>query len=390
MRVRLTLLCALALAQAALADVAPPPARPAPLASADAPELKTGYKVVEAAKGLDHPYSIAFLPDGSMLVTERAGRLRLIKDGALQAKAIEGVPPVHTGSQAGLFDIVLHPKFAENSIVYLTYASGTNSKNATRVARARFDGAALQELKVIFETVPLKDTNNHYGGRMAFLPDGTFALTVGDGFEYREKAQDFSTNLGKIVRLTEDGGVPADNPYESVLDTHRKNYTIGHRNQQGLAFDAVSGRLYETEHGPRGGDELNVIEPGRNYGWPVITYGMDYSGAYVSPFTEREGMEQPVLQWTPSIAPSGLAIYRGDKFPQWAGDAFVGALAFKHLRRVDLDEQGRVVGEQKLLTDLNERIRDVRVSPDGYLYLTTDYPAEGKETGRVLRIEPAP
>jgi glucose/arabinose dehydrogenase len=389
-RIALVFLALSAATSNATADVAPEPVRPPPPAPAQAPELKTGYKVTEVAKGLDHPYAVAFLPDGALLVTEREGRVRLIRNGHLQAQPVAGVPRVHHGGQAGLFDIVLHPKFAENSFVYLVYAHGTAAANATRVARARFDGTALQDLKVIFEAAPLKDTSNHYGGRLAFISDTEFALAIGDGFEYREKAQDNTSHLGKIVVLNDDGTTPANGPFMRTPNARPDIYTNGHRNQQGLAFDTVSGRLYETEHGPQGGDELNVIEPGRNYGWPVITYGMDYSGAYVSPYTTREGMEQPVVQWTPSIAPSGLAIYRGDKFPAWEGDAFVGALAHKHLRRVDLDDRGNATGEQRLLTDLDERIRDVRVSPDGYLYVTTDYPAAGKKTGRVLRIEPTP
>lgn len=379
-----------AICAAASADVAPEPPRPAPPAPAPAKVVTSGYKVVEIAKGLDHPYSIAFLPDGAMLVTERAGRLRMIKDGKLVDAPIGGVPPVHVGSQAGLFDVVLHPKFAENNLIYLVYAHGTGKQNATRVARARLDGAMLQDLKVIFEAAPLKDTNSHYGGRMAFLADGTFALTVGDGFEYREKAQDLSAHLGKIVHLNDDGTVPQDNPFTAQKGARPEIWSRGHRNEQGLAFDGETGRLWEHEHGPQGGDELNIIEPGRNYGWPVITYGMDYSGAYVSPYTERPGMEQPVVYWTPSIAPSGLAIYRGDKFPAWNGDLFVGALAFKHLRRVDLDEAGNVAAQEELLTELGQRIRDVRTGPDGYIYVTTDYDAKANPSGRVLRLEPAP
>jgi aldose sugar dehydrogenase len=375
---------AVAVGATASAEVAPdalsaPPPPPQP-----AKEIKAGYKVTEIAKGLDHPWSMAFLPDGSMLVTERVGRLRLIKGGSLQHDPIRGVPAVHTGSQAGLFDVVLHPKFAENSIVYLTYAAGTAAANGTRVARARFDGSALQDLQVIFKAMPLKDTDNHYGGRMAFLADGTFALTIGEGFEYREKAQDLTSDLGKIVRLNEDGSVPQDNPFIGRASVRPEIYTWGHRNEQGLSFDSQSGRLYETEHGPRGGDELNIIVPHRNYGWPVITYGMDYSGAYVSPYTQRPGLEQPVIYWTPSIAPSGLAMYHGDKFPAWQGDLFVGALAFKHLRRVHLDERGNVVEQEQLLNDLHWRIRDVRAAPDGYLYVCTD-----EDDGRVLRLEPA-
>ena len=363
---------------------APEPVRGLPPPPQPAKVIKTGYKVTEIAKGLDHPWSMAFLPDGSILVTERVGRLRVIKNGSLQAEPVGGVPAVHTGSQAGLFDIVLHPNFAQNNIVYLTYASGTAAANGTQVARARFDGSQLQDLHVIFKAMPLKDTDNHYGGRMAFLPDGTFALTIGEGFEYREHAQDLTSDLGKIVRLQEDGSVPQDNPFIGRASVRPEIYTWGHRNEQGLIFDAQSGRLYETEHGPRGGDELNIIVAGRNYGWPVITYGMDYSGAYVSPYTQRAGLEQPVIYWTPSIAPSGLAIYRGDKFPAWRGDLFVGALAFKHLRRVHLDEHGNVVDQEQLLNDLNWRIRDVRAPPDGYLYVCTD-----EDDGHVLRLEPA-
>jgi aldose sugar dehydrogenase len=367
----------------ATADVAPEPVRGIPPPPQPAKVIKTGYKVTEIAKGLDHPWSMAFLPDGSILVTERVGRLRLIKGGSLRPEPISGVPAVHTGSQAGLFDIVLHPKFAENNIVYLTYAAGTKAANGTQVARARFDGSTLQDLQVIFKAMPLKDTDNHYGGRIAFLADGTFALTIGEGFEYREKAQDLSSDLGKIVRLNEDGSVPKDNPFIGQASVRPEIYTWGHRNEQGLTFDAPSGRLYETEHGPRGGDELNIIVARRNYGWPVITYGMDYSGAYVSPYTQRPGLEQPVIYWTPSIAPSGIAIYRGDKFPAWRGDLFVGALAFKHLRRVHLDEHGSVVDQEQMLNDKNWRIRDVRAAPDGYLYVCTD-----ESDGRVLRLEP--
>jgi glucose/arabinose dehydrogenase len=376
-----------------MGDVAPPPVRPAPPPPTPAPDVDSGYKVSEIAKGLDHPYSIAFLPDGAMLVTERAGRLRLIKDGVLSATPIAGVPPVHTGGQAGLFDVVLHPQYAENSLLYLVYAHGTNAENQTRIAQARFDGAALQDFRVIFDAKPSKDTNNHYGGRLVFLPDGTFVVTIGDGFEYREKAQDPGSHLGKILRLNEDGTPAADNPFAGRTDVRTEIFSLGHRNQQGLVFDAERGVLFETEHGAQGGDELNVIEAGKNYGWPVITYGIDYTGALISPHREREGMEQPLAQWTPSIAPSGLAVYRGDKFPNWVGDLFVGALAHKHLRRVDLDDSGQVSGQERLLTKLNERIRDVRVGPDGYIYVTTDYAATAKSadapTGRVLRIEPA-
>jgi glucose/arabinose dehydrogenase len=380
----LALVAAPAIFTAAMAGVTTEPARAPPPPPRPAKVVKSGYNVTEIAKGLDHPWSMAFLPDGSILVTERVGRLRLIKGGSLTLQPIAGVPAVHTGGQAGLFDIVLHPNFEKNNIVYLTYAAGTTAANGTQVARARYDGGALRDLQVIFKAMPLKDTDNHYGGRMAFLPDGTFALTIGEGFEYREKAQDLASDLGKIVRLNEDGSVPQDNPFVGQASVRPEIFTWGHRNPQGLIFDSPSGRLYETEHGPRGGDELNIIVAHRNYGWPVITYGMDYSGAYVSPYTQRQGLEQPVIYWTPSIAPSGLAMYRGDRFAAWKGDLFVGALAFKHLRRVHLDERGNVVDQEELLNDLHWRIRDVRAAPDGYLYVCTD-----EADGRVLRLEPA-
>lgn len=319
------------------------------------------------------------------MVTERAGRLRIIRNGQLDPVAVTGVPKTHVRSQAGFFDIVLHPKFEENKFVYLVYAHGDAQANATRVSRYVFDGKALTGEKVIFTANPTKDTSNHYGGRMAFLADGTFLLTVGDGFEYREKAQDLSSDLGKIVRLNDDGSVPADNPFVGQSGKRPEIWTYGHRNQQGLAVDPATGRVYEHEHGPKGGDEINLIEKGKNYGWPAICHCVDYTGAAVTPFKELPGMEQALVYWTPSIAPSGMTIYVGDKFPAWNGDLLVGALALQHLRRVDLDNG--VVKGQEVFKDgpMNTRIRDVRTGPDGYVYITTDY-ADGK----VLRLEPAP
>jgi glucose/arabinose dehydrogenase len=365
---------------------------PVPAAASAGP---VNYKLTTLASGLDHPWSIAFLPDGSMLVTERPGRLRVIRNGVLDPAPITGVPPVYvqTGAQAGLFDIVLHPKFAENHIVYLTFAYGNASANATRVVRARYDGHALTDVQPIFTAAPTKDTGNHFGGRMVFLADGTFLLTIGEGFEYREKAQDLSGDLGKIVHLNDDGSVPSGNPFSNHAGARPEIWTLGHRNEQGLYFETQTGRVWETEHGPRGGDEINIIEPGKNYGWPVITYGMDYSGAYVSPYTERPGMEQPLLHWTPSIAPSGFTIYHGDKFPGWEGDGFSGSLVFKNVRHVNFDANYAVVGQEELFKEIGMRIRDVRTGPDGYLYLLTeaDTPglfSKGAGDGTVVRVEP--
>ena len=341
------------------------------------------YEVVPLAEGLDHPWSLTFMPDGSMLIVELSGSIRVMRDGALSDEPVAGVPEVYFESQGGLFDVVLDPDFEENSLVYLSYAHGTPDSNATRVARARFDGTALTDLTVIFEATPAKDTPVHYGGRIAFLPDETMLVTIGDGFDYREEAQNLGSHLGKIVRIGRDGNALADNPFLGREGALPEIWSYGHRNPQGLIYDADSGRVYEHEHGAQGGDEINVIEPGKNYGWPVITRGIDYSGARISPFTEYEGMEQPIVDWTPSIAPAGMTIYRGDAFPEWQGDIFAGALAAQHVRRVKM-ENGEPAGEEELFGELGKRIRDVRTGPDGYLYLVTD-----GEGGSVLRVEPA-
>lgn len=340
------------------------------------------YQVTEVARGLDHPWSIAWLPDGRALVTERVGRVRVLQDGRLSAP-VTGVPPVFARSQGGLFEALPHPRFAENRLVYLSYAYGDRRRNATRIARARLDGNALRDLRVIFEVAPLKDTPVHYGGRMAWLPDGTLVMTTGDGFDYREAAQRRDGLLGKIIRIRDDGSIPPDNPFVGRPGARPEIWSLGHRNPQGLAHDASTGRLYAHEHGAQGGDEVNIVVRGRNYGWPIATRGRDYSGAAISPFRRYPGMEEPVLDWTPSIAPSGLAVYRGPLFPQWDGDLLVSALAGKHVRRVDLDRAGRVIGEERLFEELGERIRDVRVGPGGAVYLLTD-----AENGRVLRVAP--
>lgn len=346
----------------------------APIAASAAP-----YKIETIATGLNHPWGVAFLPDGRALVTERAGRLQLLQNGKLQQ--VSGVPPVYEASQGGLFDVVPHPQFASNGLVYLSYAAGTPTANFTRITRARLAGNALVDQKVIFEVSPPKNTPVHYGGRMAFLGDGTLAMTVGDGFDFREQAQKLGSGLGKIIRINDDGSVPADNPFVDRKNAQPSIWSYGHRNQQGLAFDAVSGRLYEHEHGPRGGDEVNVIVRGGNYGWPVATRGVDYSGASITPFKTYKRMIDGIVVWVPSIAPSGLAIYRGTMFPEMAGDLLVGALAAKEVRRVDLDANGRVVGQQRLFPEINERVRDVRVAPDGAIWVTID-----DDAGKVLRI----
>lgn len=340
------------------------------------------FRIETVATGLDYPWGMAFLPTGDILVTERSGQLRLIRDGTLDPAPILNTPPTFAKSQGGYFDILAHPDFLENRTVYLSFAHGDRKTNTTRIVRARFDGRALQDVQVIFDTMPGKNTPVHYGGRMAFLPDGTLIMTTGDGFDYREHAQRKNTTLGKMIRINEDGTIPDDNPFLNEPDADPSIWTLGHRNAQGLVVDPQTGTVFLHEHGPRGGDEVNILVAGKNYGWPVATYGRDYSGATISPFTSYEGMVAPIKYWTPSIAPSGLTIYRGANFPDWDGNLFVGALAGQSLRRLVV-EQGVVVSEETLLGDMGARIRDVRTGPDGNLYITTD-----AADGSILRLVP--
>ncbi len=337
------------------------------------------YTLTTVADNLDNPWSLVQLPDESFLVTQRTGQLlRVSVDG--ETRQVGSVPPSYFAGQGGLFDVVLHPDFESNQTLYLSYAHGMPAANGTAVTRARLEGYALRDAQQILLVEPLKDNPQHYGGKMMFLPDGSLLLTTGEGFDYREAAQDLDSELGKVLRINDDGSVPADNPFRDRATGRIWSY--GHRNPQGLAMDPGSGTVYLHEHGPRGGDEINILRPGLNYGWPAITYGRDYSGARVSPFTEAKGMEQPLLYWVPSIAPSGMAWYGGDRFPQWQGDLFIGALVDREVRRVDL-ENGKVVGQESLFTELGSRIREVRVGRDGFLYLLTD----GAD-GQLIRVSP--
>ncbi|HEY5643856.1 MAG TPA: PQQ-dependent sugar dehydrogenase [Woeseiaceae bacterium] len=339
-------------------------------------------RVETIADGLEFPWSIAFLPDGAMLVTERSGRLRIVRDGKLLPDAVAGVPEVLVGGQGGLLDVVLDPAFAENQTIYLSFSFGTTARNATRVVSARFDGTSLSDLRVLFTASPFKKGMGHFGGRMAFLPDGTLLLTTGEGFDYRESAQSLGSHLGKTIRINPDGSVPLDNPFFSDDRALPEIFSYGHRNPQAILVSPADGSILQHEHGPRGGDELNRIVAGRNYGWPVVTYGRDYSGARISPFETYPGMEPPLLHWTPSIAPAGMTLYDGALFPEWRGDLFVAALAERSIRRIDLDN-GTIVGQEVLFDDLGERMRDVRTGPDGALYVLTD-----STDGRILRIVP--
>lgn len=342
------------------------------------------YTLHTLAEGLAFPWSLVFLPDGDILVTEREGRLRVIRDGQLLPEAVTGVPDTYAVGQGGLMDIRLHPDFAENRLVYLSYGhlEGDGPDNQLRVARAQYADGALSNLEVIFGAEPMKETPVHYGARLAFLPDGKLLITTGDDFIHRERAQLLDNHFGKTIRLNDDGTVPEDNPFVGQDGARAEIWSYGHRNPQGLIVNPESGRVYLHEHGPMGGDELNLIEPGNNYGWPVATYGLDYSGARISPFQERRGMEGPVEYWVPSIAPGGMTLYTGDAFPAWQGDIFVAALANMTVRRLDM-QNGTVREQETLFADLKERFREVRMGPDGYLYLLTD-----SADGRVIQARP--
>lgn len=340
------------------------------------------YQIEIIADGLDHPWSIAWLPNGRALVTERPGRLRVIDDGELLADPVAGVPDVYATSQGGLFEALPDPDFASNGLVYISFAHGTAEANATRVIRARLEDMRLVDPQILFTASPFKDTPVHYGGRMTFLADGTLLIGLGDGFDFREQAQKLDNHFGKIVRINTDGSVPDDNPFVDIEDALPEIYSYGHRNIQGLVYDAPTDTIWQHEHGPRGGDEINLIRPGENYGWPVATYGIDYSGAIVSPFETRPGMVDPLLVWTPSIAPAGMTLYRGAMFPEWVGDLFVSALTGRHLRRIEVVD-GNPEGQRIMLEERGQRLRDVRTGPDGALYVLTD-----AESGKVLRISP--
>ncbi len=338
------------------------------------------YRIETVADGLDHPWSLAFAPSGEMLVTERAGRLRVIDGHGLRAAPVENVPAVYATGQAGLFDVLVDANFATTRWIYLSFADGDDAANRLRVVRANFDGNALHDVTPIFTAEPAKRGSAHYGARMAQLPDSSIAIAVGDAFILREQAQRLDNHFGKIVRVLPDGTVPVDNPYSDGRLARPEIYSYGHRNPQGLIFDKDSGTLFEHEHGPRGGDEINRVWPARNYGWPLASFGVDYTGALVTPFTEYPETEAPLLHWTPSIAPSGMMLYRGRMFPRWRGSLFVSALVEKSVRRIPLKD-GQPGEQEILFTELGERLRDVREGPDGSLFLLTD-----SAHGRVLRV----
>jgi aldose sugar dehydrogenase len=344
-------------------------------------------RVVVMARGLVHPWSLAFLPGGNMLITERPGRLRLVRDGVLDPQPLAGIPKVQAVRNGGLFDIVPHPKYADNKLVYFTYTKpGPGETFATVLARARFDGSALSDVRDIFQG---EQTNVLGGSRVAFGRDGMIYMTTGAATG--NLAQDPNSDYGKILRLRDDGTVPPDNPFVGRAGYKPEIYSLGHRDQLGLTIHPETGAVLNNENGPNGGDEINLILPGRNYGWPVISYGRAYDGPRISDAPTRDGFEAPLVVWIPSIATSGMTFYTGDRFPAWKGNVFVGGMRYGEivgtgrLERVVFNNKMEELRRESLLTDLHQRIRDVRQGPDGLLYVLTE-----EEDGALLRIEPAP
>jgi len=371
------LVCALALGAA-----------PAALAQ-DTQRLRTDKVevIVETvARNLQNPWGLAFLPDGRMLVTERPGRLRIADaDGKLSAP-VTGLPRTAARGQGGLLDVALDPDFRQNRFVYVSFAEDRGGGRAgTSVAKGRLgdDGTALEAVQIIFQQEPAYTGNNHWGSRLIFDRSGNLFVTLGDRFDLRDQAQNPANHLGKIVRIRPNGGAAADNPFLNREDARPEIWSLGHRNVQAAALNPATGELWTVEHGARGGDEVNIPGKGRNYGWPVISYGVHYSGEKIGEGTKKPGLEQPAFYWDPSIAPSGMAFYTGDKFPAWRGSILIGALAGKLVARLETSGN-KVTGEERMLHNLGERIRDVRQGPDGFVYLLTD-----SQQGRILRMKPA-
>jgi glucose/arabinose dehydrogenase len=347
--------------------------------------------VETVARGLEHPWALAILPDRRILVTERPGRMRIVgKDGKL-SPALPGVPRVAASGQGGLHDVVLDRGYAENHTIYFCYAEPAAGGARTALARARLvDDSTpdsvprirLDDVKVIFHQEGPLSSGNHFGCRIAQTPDDNLFMSAGEHFTTRDQAQNLGNHLGKIIRIRPDGSVPPDNPFVGRAGSKSEIWSYGHRNPQGLALHPTTGKLWEHEHGPRGGDEINIIDRAKNYGWPVIGYGIDYNGAKIHESTQKAGMEQPIWYWVPSIAPSGMTFMTGGLFPAWRGNLFVGALAGEILVRLELDGE-KVLKEERLLQQLRERIRDVRQGPDGALWLVTD-----NSSGRLLRVTP--
>ncbi|MDL2405125.1 PQQ-dependent sugar dehydrogenase [Rhizobium calliandrae] len=345
---------------------------------------KVKVKVETIATGLDHPWAVEVLPDGAYLVTERPGRMRVIRDGKKSAP-IAGLPDVYANGQGGLLDVALDPKFANNRTIYFTASVAADGGSGTAVFRAVLspDEKRLTDVKRIFVMNKMSRGDLQYGSRIAIAKDGSLFVSLGDRFE-QDRAQDFHDDAGSIIHIRADGSIPADNPFKDSLKALPEIWSKGHRNPEGITFDAADGKLYTVEHGPKGGDEINTPEAGKNYGWPVISYGRNYDGSKVGIGTAKKGMEQPIFYWDPSIAPGAIAVYRGQMFPEWKGDFLVAALKFKLLSRLDRDGGGKVTERERMFTGNFGRLRDVVVAPDGSLLMTTD-----EDNGALLRVSRA-
>lgn len=356
----------------------PGPAQRSPTPAA----IAAPVRVDTVASGLEHPWGIAFLPDGRVLVTERPGRLRIVDRNGTLSQPLAGVPTVAARGQGGLLDVAIDPRFAENNLVYLSFSEpADDGTSGTSVARGRLGASGLENVQVIYRQTPKVRSNMHFGSRLVFDREGRLFITAGDRYNQRPLVQDLSTTIGKVVRINADGTIPRDNPFVSRQGARPEIWSYGHRNVQAAALNPQTGQLWTVEHGARGGDELNRPEAGKNYGWPVITYGVDYSGVRIGEGTQREGMEQPVYYWDPVIAPSGMTFYTGDAFPAWRGSAFVGSMNPGALVRLTIDND-RVTREERYLGSVG-RVRDVQQGPDGFLYLITD-----ADNGSLLRVAP--
>jgi glucose/arabinose dehydrogenase len=356
-----------------------------PASAQDFERSGTAFRVVPVVQGLANPWSLTFLPNGDMLVTERPGRLRIVRQGTLDPQPIAGTPEVWATGQGGLLEVLPHPRFSENQLLYLTYSKPCEKGATTALRRGRFDGRALIDSKDLFVADNCNTGNPHFGSKLAFGRDGSLYMTVGERGD-RNRAQNTASHGGKVLRLTEDGTPPPDNPFVGKDGYKPEIFTYGNRNPQGLAIHPETGEVWANEHGPQGGDELNILRAGKNYGWPVASYGREYgpNGVSISEHPSKEGIEEPILTWLPSIGISGMIFYTGDRFPLWKNNIFVGGLSGLALHRLAFNEKGGLMGREALLTDMRQRIRDVRQGPDGNIYLVTD-----ANPGGVLRIEPA-
>lgn len=364
------------------------PTEPSSTQVASTNRAAQGYRTKEVLNGLERPWGMAWLPDGRLLISEKSGKLRVVNNGKLEPTAISGVPPVMYEGQGGLMDVSIHPRFAENRFIYLTYSHGTPEANRTRIARAVLDGNTLRNLKTIFEVKQTKSGTQHFGSRIVWLPDNTMLVSIGDGGNppvsldgqlIRNQAQNLRSRLGKVVRLNDDGSVPRDNPFVNKPNADPTIWSYGHRNIQGMAIDPTSKRVWASEHGSKGGDELNLVAAGQNYGWPIVTHSKEYWGDEITKERSRPGMVDPKVVWTPATAPGGLLFYTGDRFPAWKGNLFSSGLVSRDLKRIELDAQGNVRTQESI--KIGQRVRDVSQGPDGLIYLITD-------DGVLWRLEP--